>query len=62
MWSSPEILRHIFRGEHDSVPYNGTQKGDIYSFGIILHEILVRQENLEYFYQCWHRFSLFLHF
>ena len=36
LWTAPEILR-------DPIPSrNGTQQGDIYSFAIILQEILFR--------------------
>lgn len=37
LWTSPEILRI----RHP--PPEGTQKGDVYSFAIIVHEIVTRQ-------------------
>ncbi|KAG5856481.1 hypothetical protein ANANG_G00008400 [Anguilla anguilla] len=37
LWSAPELLRM------ESPPPGGTQKGDIYSFGIILQEVALRR-------------------
>lgn len=36
LWTAPELLT-AYR-----LPRNGTKEGDIYSFGIILHEIFYR--------------------
>ncbi|CAF0889963.1 unnamed protein product [Rotaria sordida] len=37
LWSSPEIIRD------PHAPIQGSQKGDVYSFSIILHEIIYRR-------------------
>ena len=37
LWTAPELLRM-----GDQRPYNGTQRGDVFSFGIIMQEILYR--------------------
>ncbi|KAG5881656.1 hypothetical protein JTB14_002151 [Gonioctena quinquepunctata] len=38
LWSAPELLRH------GSMRKRGTQPGDVYSFGIIMQEVVVRGE------------------
>ena len=38
LWAAPELLRMTTR------PINGTQKADVYSFAIILQEIMFRTE------------------
>lgn len=37
LWRAPELLRD------SSPPARGTQKGDVYSFGIVLYEIIGRR-------------------
>ena len=41
LWTAPEILIEKNKPEGAFVP--GTQKGDVYSFAIIVQEILYRQ-------------------
>jgi hypothetical protein len=36
LWTAPELLRL------KTIPINGTQKGDVYSFAIIVQEIAYR--------------------
>jgi len=38
LWTAPEILRD------ESLRRHGTQAGDVYSFAIIMQEVLVRGE------------------
>jgi len=46
LWTAPELLRMNKR------PAKGTQKGDIYSYGVILQEVICRRPafyyNMEY--------------
>ena len=37
LWTAPELLRNPV------APPQGSQKGDVYSFGIIIQEIVCRQ-------------------
>ena len=40
LWTAPELLREQKRIGYMHVP--GTQKGDVYSFAIVVHEIAFR--------------------
>lgn len=40
MWKSPELLRQL---DDPNGTVGGTQKGDVYAFGIILYEIIARR-------------------
>lgn len=40
LWKSPELLREL---EDPNGTVGGTQKGDVYAFGIILYEIISRK-------------------
>jgi serine/threonine protein kinase len=42
LWIAPEILREITQVNETSFICNGTRKGDVYSFAIIVQEILYR--------------------
>jgi len=41
LWTAPEIL--VERNKADGAFVRGTQKGDVYSFAIIVQEILYRK-------------------
>lgn len=40
LWKSPELLREL---DNPNGTVGGTQKGDVYAFGIILYEIIARR-------------------
>lgn len=40
LWKSPELLREL---DDPNGTVGGTQKGDVYAFGIILYEIIARK-------------------
>lgn len=44
LWRAPELLREDTTGTSGTV---GTLKGDVYSFAVIVHEILFRVEPYE---------------
>lgn len=37
LWTAPELLRD------ENPPPQGTQEGDVYSFSIVMHEVIVRE-------------------
>ena len=41
LWTAPELLPAV---GHERNQFTKTQSGDVYSYGIILHEILTRDE------------------
>jgi len=43
LWTAPEILIERNKADDVTVFVPGTQKGDVYSFAIIVQEILYRQ-------------------
>lgn len=42
LWTAPEMVRHMRGSPSKFCP--GTQLGDVYSFGIIMQEVVVRGE------------------
>lgn len=40
LWKAPELLREM---DNPNGTVGGTQKGDVYAFGIILYEIIARR-------------------
>ena len=44
LWTAPELLRSMKAHHHHSARVVGTQMGDVYSFGIIMQEVVVRGE------------------
>ncbi|XP_037942962.1 uncharacterized protein LOC119675814 [Teleopsis dalmanni] len=44
LWTAPELLRQMKSHHHHHSRVSGTQMGDVYSFGIIMQEVVVRGE------------------
>ncbi|XP_054081818.1 uncharacterized protein LOC105218644 isoform X3 [Zeugodacus cucurbitae] len=44
LWTAPELLRSMKTNHHHHGRVLGTQMGDVYSFGIIMQEVVVRGE------------------
>lgn len=40
LWKAPELLREM---DNPNAIVGGTQKGDVYAFGVILYEIIARR-------------------